>query len=69
MKMYVARDEDGRLNLFDVKPEKFTPQNGQETVWTVPRGYLNHMMLSRHQFPSVTFKNSPQEVELKLIEK
>ena len=38
MKMYIARDEDGRLNLFDVKPEKFIPQNGQGTVWTVPRG-------------------------------
>ena len=66
MKMYIARDEDGRLSLFDVKPEKFIPLNGQGTVWTVPRGYLNHIMLSRRMFPEVTFENSPMEVELKL---
>lgn len=64
MKMYLARDEDGRLHLFDVKPERFIPQGGHETMWTVPRGYLNHIMLSRHQFPEVTFESSPQEVEL-----
>ena len=66
MKLWIARDENGRLNLFDVKPEKFIPQNGQETVWTVPRGYLNHIMLSRRMFPEVTFENSPMEVELVL---
>ena len=29
----------------------------------------NYMNLSKEKFPSVTFENSPQEVELKLIEK
>ena len=63
----VCRKRRGRKAEFiDVKPEKFIPQNGQETVWTVPRGYLNHIMLSRRMFPEVTFENSPMEVELKL---
>jgi hypothetical protein len=69
MKMYIARDEDGRLNLFDEKPKKFVPLYSSRCVWTVPRGYFNHIMLSPKLFPEVTFENSPKEVELKLIEK
>lgn len=69
MKLHIARDEDGRLNLFDVKPQKFVPHNSSGCVWTVPRGYVNHIMLSPKLYPEVTFENSPMEVELKLIEK
>ena len=31
--------------------------------------FRSGMLLSKEQFPEVTFENSPMEVELKLIEK
>lgn len=35
-------------------------------VWTVPRGYVNHITLDKRLYPEVTFENSPMEVELTL---
>lgn len=64
MKMYIARDEDGRLTLFDVKPEKVVSQFKRGYTWVVPRGYANHISLNPRFYPEVTFENSPMEVEL-----
>ena len=69
MKLWIARDEDGRLNLFDVKPQKEACFQGKDYIWIVPRGYMNQIMLNEKLYPEVTFENSPMEVELKLIEK
>ena len=69
MKMWIARNEDGCLNLFDVKPQKETRFQGKDYIWIVPRGYMNQIMLNEKLYPEVTFENSPREVELKLIEK
>lgn len=69
MKMWIARNEDGRLNLFDVKPQKEACFQGKDYIWIVPRGYMNQIMLNEKLYPEVTFENSPREVELKLIEK
>lgn len=67
MKLWIARDEDGDLNLFDVKPQKFKPDH-YSMVWTVHAGgYINQMNLDKSLFPSVTFETSPQQVEIKLI--
>ena len=65
MKLWIARDKDGDISLYyEKKPrlDKFGEFWGH-----APFG----MRLSNNSFSEVTFekKNSPQEVELKLVEK
>lgn len=65
MKLWIARDLDGSLWLYTVKPIKNTVRfdsailnNGEiSEVYTFNEDY----------FPEVTFENSPQQVEIKLI--
>lgn len=59
MKVLIARSESGRLTLHCERPT-YTAGEGWNKIWAVPDSSL---------FPEVTFENSPQEVELKLIEK
>jgi hypothetical protein len=65
MKMYIARDQgkrdiEGALFLYVNKPTSHGGiWYGGETFYTI----------DNRLFPEVTFENSPQEVELKLIEK
>ena len=67
MKLWIARDENGSLKLFDKKPLKVLPSYDRSGyVWTVPRGYVNHITLDKRLNPEVTFENSPMEVELTL---
>lgn len=66
MKFWIARDKSGCLSLFRKKP-----------VWK----YSNTLnfedwfngdflaLIDPKSFPEITFENSPQEVELKLIKK
>ena len=60
-KLWIARDKDGSLFLYRYKPEKCN-----ESFFDVKnlRGYMDK--LEDTLFPSVTFDNSPQQVELKL---
>ena len=61
MKFWVARDdEEGALYLYDDVPEKLIK-------CFIQQGYKEVMKLSNDLFPEVTFENSPQEVELKLV--
>ena len=60
MKLYIARDEEGNLYLYDNLPIK------KEEYFQPQRGY-DMMKLDDRLFPEVIFNNSPQEVELKLI--
>lgn len=62
MKLWVARDKDGELYLYDAHPKKNSEFFGCQF------GYKS-MLLDERVFPEVTFENSPQEVELKLISK
>ena len=62
MKLWIARDMDGELFLYREKPIK----NGD--LFSMPVDN-NMIRLSDDAFPKVTFENSPQKVELKLIEK
>lgn len=58
MKLWIARNKSGALVLWFNKPVK----QGE--------GYYSNdgfFVLDSAQFPEVTFENSPQEVELKLI--
>ena len=61
MKLWIARDKDGTLCVFESKP--YLKKNKD---WD---SNYNCFVIDESQFPEVTFKNSPMEVELKLIEK
>ena len=67
MKMYIARDWDGALTLFFEAPP-YKGVHWGEVVWIEDSNWFP-VPLSDDCFPEVTFENSPQEVELKLIEK
>ena len=61
MNVWIARDKDGMLYLYEDEPKLaysnahyFDAANG---CYDLPIGL----------FPEVTFENSPQEVELKLV--
>ena len=62
MKLWIARDRDGFLGLYDDFPEMhagyFVCQPGKDVL-----------ELNRKLFPELTFENSPQEVELKIVKK
>ena len=70
MKMYIARDligVGGNLPLLTLSEKKpvLRPERVQG-VFFIDGFYVQ---LPEHYYPEVTFENSPQEVELKLIEK
>ena len=64
MKLWIARDEDEELSLVNEKPSL----SASKRRW-VTSGIADCILLDSDMFPEVTFENSPQEVELKLIEK
>lgn len=64
MKMWIARDSDDTICLFQEKP---TNKNDDRIVWWWSNAEC--MTLNKADYPEVTFENSPMEVELKLIEK
>ena len=61
MKLWIARDLDGTLGLLD--GDKPKPILGE---W-MPKN--NYYSIDSRLFPEVTFENSPQLVELKLVKK
>ena len=61
MKLWLARDKSGYLLLFENTPIR--KRNGFYSL----EGY--YYVLLGDLFPEVTWENSPQEVELKLVEK
>lgn len=63
MKLWIAREENNDLKLFEDKP---TYHNIIET-WMTPHDSYFLCYLDEKEFPEVTFGNSPQEIELKLI--
>ena len=67
MKLWIARDKDGGLYLYNYKPcknetlERFTCSIKSNGEWS------EEYELNSYLFPEVTFENSPMEVELKLV--
>lgn len=57
MKMWICRDADGSLALYEREPNLVVGQ-----VWT---GGCS-IWLNPSEYPEVTFENSPMEVELVL---
>ena len=67
MKMWLCRDEDGLLNLFaDTIPHKKIYE--RIIIWENDEE-MGKIVMDSAEYPEVTFGNSPQEVELKLIKK
>lgn len=64
MKLWVARDFDGILNLYINKPKLDSNDNMYYTDSDMEDDYLN---IDKDLFPEVTFENSPQQVEIKLV--
>lgn len=62
MKMWISRNKTGIVHLFLNRPK--LKSNGAE--WYDPNEF--DLLLHDTDFPEVTFENSPQEVELKLIQ-
>lgn len=62
MKLWIARDKDGMLYLYEDEP-KLAYSNAH--YFDAANGCYD---LPISLFPEVTFKNSPQEVELRLVE-
>lgn len=60
MKLWIARDEDGLIYLYMKKPYLIT--HYFDTEYLIGE-------IDKDLFSEITFENSPQEVELKLIEK
>ena len=62
MKLWIARNQYGSIYLFTKKPQ----YNATADEW---KGYdFEQIELGVLCFHEVTFENSPQEVELKLVE-
>lgn len=61
MKFWIARNTDNTLVLFQSKPILGVDFTWEET--------LNEdcMYIEEYLFPEVTFENSPQQVEIKLV--
>lgn len=64
MKLWIAREKDNTLWLYNTKPIK-KESLGVFMCTISENGYWS--ALDDKLFPGVTFENSPQEVELKLV--
>lgn len=64
MKLYIGRDSYG-LWLFNQKPTKYI-YNGDKCL---TKSDITYYSIDRNLFPEVTFENSPQQVEINLINK
>lgn len=61
MKLWVARNKDNTVVLFQSKPILNNNQEWDEIL------NEDFMFIPEYLFPEVTFENSPQEVELTLL--
>lgn len=71
MKIWIARDKDSRLYLFDYKPirdEDDTQFIYDDTYIDSPIFIFGYIEIDKTLFPEVTWENSPKQVEFKLID-
>lgn len=66
MKIWIARQKWGGLCLFGVRSYKDEDENWGEEEWKSPISGLS-FPIDHEAFPEITFENSLQQVELKLI--
>lgn len=62
MKLWIARNKDNTVVIFQSKPILNNNQEWDEIL------NEDFMLIPEYLFPEVTFENSPQEVELKLVD-
>ena len=62
MKLWIARNKYDSLWLFNRKPFL-----GEDECWVAQGDDAEAYVIDDELFPEVTFENSPQEVELKLV--
>ena len=62
MRLWIARTKNGELGLYSFKPL----YNNTYDLWICKFGVL---IIDKKLFPEITFENSPQQVELKLVNK
>jgi hypothetical protein len=60
MGLWIARDENGRLDLYTEEPY-LTEWDGHGRIWDSDSDYME---LPKYLYPEVTFENSPVKVEL-----
>ena len=67
MKLWIAREENGKISIHDIEPSLDTFELYGKTIsfWDSP--YRTELEFD--PYPKLTFENSPQEVEIKLVEK
>lgn len=68
MKIWIARQKWGGLFLFGVRPYKYEDESWREEKWKSPISGLS-FQIDAEAFPEITFENSPQQVELLLVNK
>ncbi len=64
MKLWIARDADGTLGLYRTKPWKRVHRDYYKNEFDCDDIFLS---IDRRLYPNVTFENSPQLLELKLV--
>ena len=64
MKLWIARDKDGNINLFQEEP--FLGESGKHFYSTQDKMKLKQTNNNHTFLKHITFENSPQKVELKL---
>lgn len=67
MEMWIARDYDNTLWIFEKYPIK--KENLFYPTTDINGNFTFYRSLPTDMFSEVTFENSPQKVELKLVEK
>lgn len=67
MKLFIARDKDGTLCLYDKEPKLSEEIEGVWVCGQYGDEFINIVALPSEDFPEVTFENSPQEIELRLV--
>ena len=65
MKLWIARDEDGDLFLYNQKPYILKTRVDPWDCFQAPN--KEFLAIPNELFPEVTFENSPQEIELTLL--
>ena len=65
MKLWIARDYDNTLQIFEKYPIK--KENLFYPTSDITGKFTFYRSIPLDIFPEITFENSPQEVELKLI--
>lgn len=63
MEMWISRNVNGDLSLHSTEPEKLEEAGCYTSFFTDGEDYH----LDYKLFPEITFENSPQRVEIKLI--